>query len=68
MINIDVMKFVRKELKKSDDVTIIHIATEEEQEYLKKYNIYTEIVTIEHSSIVHNGTFTYDYCRYYLKK
>ena len=68
MINIDVMKFVKKELKKSDDVTIIHKANEEEQEYLKKYNIYTEIVMIEQSSIAHNGTFTYEYCRYYLKK
>lgn len=68
MIKMEVMKFVRNELKKSDSVTIIHKANEEEKEYLKKYNIYTEIVTIEHSSLVYNGTFTYEYCRYYLKK
>lgn len=68
MIDIELMKFVRKELKKSDDVTIIHIATEEEKEYLKKFNIYTEIINTEFSSIVHNGTFTYEFCRYYLKK
>ena len=68
MIDIELMKFVRKELKKSDDVTIIHIATEEEKEYLKKFNIYTEIISTEFSSIVHNGTFTYEFCRYYLKK
>ena len=68
MIDVEVMKFVIKALKKSDDITIIHLANEEEQEYLKKYNIYTEVVNVELSSIVHNGTFIYEYCRYYLKK
>lgn len=68
MINIETMKFVIKALKKSDDVTIIHIATEEEQEYLKKYNIYTQVVVLKRPMLLCDAEIDQEYCRYYLKK
>ncbi len=47
--NIDkkMMTFIKMELKKKKEIVILHIPTNEEVEYLKKYGIIAEIIDIK---------------------
>lgn len=68
MINKKYMSTIKKYLKKDDTVTVGYFPTEEEKEYLKKFNIKTEKVIIKQHGIVSDYFYEVEMCRYYIEK
>ncbi len=50
-MNKEVINFVKKELKKNKEVTIIHEPTEKELQYLNSIGINVEEVTVMHQGL-----------------
>ncbi len=67
-INKNYMNYIKEELKKDKYLVIRYLPTEEEKEYLKSFNILTEIVIITRKCLFLDLTYDVEYCMYYLKK
>ena len=68
MINKKYMSYIKKELKKNKELTICYFATEEEKEYLKKFNINTKVVVKKRKGLISDYEYDIEYCTYYLDK
>lgn len=66
MINKKYMNYIRKELKKENPIIISYLPSKEEQEYLKQFNIKTEIVIIKRQSIITDNFYNTECCKYTL--
>lgn len=66
MINKKYMNYIINELKKEKQLIIKYQPTEEEQEYLKQFNIKIEIIIIKKQSIITDNYYETEYCKYTL--
>lgn len=67
MINKKYMNYIIKELKKNENVFMIkYLPNEEEKEYLKSFNIKTEITIVKQKGLISNMYYDTEYCIYYL--
>lgn len=64
IINKNYMKYIIKEVIKTNELIIKYIPTNEEKEYLKKYGITAEIITKEQMGLFSGYPVTYTYCKY----
>lgn len=65
MINKKYMNYIKKEIKKEKTITIRYLPTEEEKEYLKSFNIETQIVFIKRKGLI-TDCYNVEYCKYTL--
>lgn len=68
MINKKYINYIKKELKKKKEICIMYIPTEEEKEYLIKFNIKTEIISKKFQSILTDYYYDTEMCKYYIEK
>ena len=68
MINKKYISYIKRELKKNKKLTISYFATEEEKEYLKKFNIKTKVVVKKQKGLISGYEYDIEYCTYYLDK
>lgn len=64
MINRKYMNYIKKELKKEDELVIGYQPSDEEKEHLKNYGITTKIITKEQIGLFSGYPVTYTYCKY----
>lgn len=68
MINKKYMNYIKKELKKTNTIIIKYKPTQEEIEYLKKFNIDIKLVVIKQKAFIADLDLNYDlyyYVEYY---
>lgn len=68
MINRKYMNYIKKEIKKDNELIISYQPTAEEKEYLEKYNIKYEIVDCTRLSPVADRFYKTKLCHYYIEK
>lgn len=66
MINKKYMNYIKKELKRNKELTISYFPTEEEKEYLMKFNIKTKIKVVKQQCLFSDNYYDAKYCTYYL--
>ena len=66
MINKKYMNYIKSELKKEKQLIIKYQPTEQEKQYLKKFNITCQIIIIKQKSIITDDCYNTEFCKYTL--